>query len=62
MTINNDTWTLLDLKTGYGLPISFSNEGECLKKTIKGKVYGLSYNDYRLYNIYGGGKRNKKKA
>ena len=25
---------------------SFSNEGECLKKTIKGKVYGLSYNDY----------------
>ena len=59
--INNDTWTLLDLKTGYGLPISFSNEGECLKKTIKGKVYGLSYNDYRLYNIYGGGKRNKKK-
>ena len=44
--INNDTWTLLDLKTGYGLPISFSNEGECLKKTIKGKVYGLSYNDY----------------
>lgn len=46
MTINNDTWTLLDLKTGYGLPIGFSNEGECLKKTIKGKVYGLSYNDY----------------
>ena len=46
MTINNDTWTLLDLKTGYGLPIGFSNEGECLEKTIKGKVYGLSYNDY----------------
>ena len=22
--INNDTWTLLDLKTGYGLPIGFS--------------------------------------
>ena len=44
--INNDTWTLLDLKTGYGLPIGFSNEGECLEKTIKGKVYGLSYNDY----------------
>ena len=44
--INPDSWTLLDLKTGYGLPIGFSNEGECLKKTIKGKVYGLSYNDY----------------
>ena len=44
MTINNDTWTLLDLKTGYGLPIGFSNEGECLKKTIKGKVYSLWYN------------------
>ena len=28
------------------MPIGFSNEGECLKKTIKGKVYGLSYNDY----------------
>ena len=40
------TGSLVDLKTGYGLPISFSNEGECLKKTIKGKVYGLSYNDY----------------
>ena len=42
--INNDTWTLMDLKTGYGLPIGFSNEGECLKKTIKGKVYSLWYN------------------
>ena len=40
------TGSLVDLKTGYGLPIGFSNEGECLKKTIKGKVYGLSYNDY----------------
>ena len=44
--INPDSWTLLDLKTGYGLPISFSTQGLCLNKTVKGKVYGLSYNDY----------------
>ena len=44
--INNDTWTLLDLKTGYGLPIGFSTISGCVKKTVKGKVYGLSYNDY----------------
>ena len=42
--INNDTWTLLDLKTGYGLPISFSTQGLCLNKTVKGKVYSLWYN------------------
>ena len=44
--INPDSWTLLDLKTGYGLPISFSTQGLCLNKTVKGKVYSLWYNDY----------------
>ena len=44
MTINNDTWTLLDLKTGYGLPIGFSTISGCVKKTVKGKVYSLWYN------------------
>ena len=44
--INNDTWTLLDLKTGYGLPIGFSTISGCVKKTVKGKVYSLWYNDY----------------
>ena len=42
--INNDTWTLLELKTGYGLPISFSTQCLCLNKTVKGKVYSLWYN------------------
>ena len=42
--INPDSWTLLDLKTGYGLPISFSTQGLCLNKTVKGKVYSLWYN------------------
>ena len=42
--INNDTWTLLDLKTGYGLPIGFSTISGCIKKTVKGKVYSLWYN------------------
>ena len=46
MTINNDTWTLLDLKIGYGLPIGFSTISGCVKKTVKGKVYSLWYNDY----------------
>jgi len=46
--INLDSWTLLDLKTGYGLPISFSTQGLCLNKTVKGKVYSLWYNDYIL--------------
>ena len=44
--INPDSWTLMDLKTGYGLPISFSTQGLCLNKTVKGKVYSLWYNDY----------------
>ena len=44
MVINPDSWTLLDLKTGYGLPISFSTQGLCLNKTVKGKVYSLWYN------------------
>ena len=43
-SINNDTWTLLDLKTGYGLPIGFSTISGCVKKTVKGKVYSLWYN------------------
>ena len=42
--INPDSWTLMDLKTGYGLPISFSTQGLCLNKTVKGKVYSLWYN------------------
>ena len=42
--INPDSWTLLDLQTGYGLPISFSAQGLCLNKTVKGKVYSLWYN------------------
>ena len=42
--INPDSWTLLDLKTGYGLPISFSTQDLCLNKTVKGKVYSLWYN------------------
>ena len=42
--INPDSWTLLDLKTGYGFPISFSTQGLCLNKTVKGKVYSLWYN------------------
>ena len=42
--INNDTWTLLDLKTGYGLPIGFSTISGCVKKTVKDKVYSLWYN------------------
>ena len=42
--INPDSWTLLDLKTGYGLPIGFSTISGCVKKTVKGKVYSLWYN------------------
>ena len=42
--INSELRTLLDLKTGYGLPISFSTQGLCLNKTVKGKVYSLWYN------------------
>ena len=47
------TGSLVDLKTGYGipigifnyrLPISFSTQGLCLNKTVKGKVYSLWYN------------------
>ncbi len=44
--INPDSWTLMDLKTGYGLPIGFSTISGCVKKTVKGKVYSLWYNDY----------------
>ena len=43
--INPDSWTLLDLKTGYGLPIGFSTISGCVKKTVKGKVYSLWYNE-----------------
>lgn len=44
--INSELRTLLDLKTGYGLPIGFSVTSGCVKKTVKGKVYSLWYNDY----------------
>ena len=44
--INSELRTLLDLKTGYGLPIGFSVTSGCVKKVVEGKVYGLSYNDY----------------
>ena len=38
------TGSLVDLKTGYGLPIGFSTISGCVKKTVKGKVYSLWYN------------------
>ena len=44
--INSELRTLLDLKTGYGLPIGFSVTSGCVEKTVKGKVYSLWYNDY----------------
>ena len=44
--INSELRTLLDLKTGYGLPIGFSATSGCVKKVVEGKVYSLWYNDY----------------
>ena len=44
--INSELRTLLDLKTGYGLPIGFSATSGCVEKKVKGKVYSLWYNDY----------------
>ena len=38
------TGSLVDLKTGYGLPIGFSTISGCVKKTVKDKVYSLWYN------------------
>ena len=42
--INDKSGNMVDLKTGYGLPIGFSTISGCVKKTVKGKVYSLWYN------------------
>ena len=39
--INSELRTLLDLKTGYGLPIGFSATSGCAEKVVEGKVYSL---------------------
>ena len=42
--INDKSGNMVDLKTGYGLPIGFSTISGCVKKTVKDKVYSLWYN------------------
>ena len=44
--INLESWTLLDSKTGYGIPIGFSNQSGCKQKKIGDKIYSITYNDY----------------
>ena len=40
------TGSLVDLKTGYGIPIGIFNYRSCIEKKIKGdNYYGLSYNE-----------------
>ena len=40
------TGSLVDLKTGYGIPIGIFNYRSCIEKKLEGdNYYGLSYNE-----------------
>ena len=44
--INDKSGNMVDLKTGYGLPITFLNKSACTKKKVRENVYyGILYNE-----------------
>ena len=43
--INDKSGNMVDLKTGYGIPINFNAYGACTQKKIKDKNYGILYNE-----------------
>ena len=44
--INPQKGTIVDVKTGYGLPITFLNKSACTKKKVRENVYyGILYNE-----------------
>ena len=43
--IHDKDGNIVDLKTGYGIPISFNVYGACTQKKIKDKNYGILYNE-----------------
>jgi len=45
-SINQKPGSLVDLKTGYGIPIGIFNYRSCIEKKLEGdNYYGLSYNE-----------------
>ena len=43
--IHDKDGNIVDLKTGYGIPINFNTYGACTQKKIKDKNYGILYNE-----------------
>ena len=43
--IHDKDGNIVDLKTGYGIPINFNAYGACTQKKIKNKNYGILYNE-----------------
>jgi len=45
--INQKGGSIVDIKTGYGLPINFnsSGSGSCTTKKVENKIYGILYNE-----------------
>ena len=43
--INSKIGTIVDIKTGYGLPINFNSSGSCTTKKVENKIYGILYNE-----------------
>ena len=44
--INDKSGNMVDLKTGYGLPITFLNKSACTKKKVRENIYyGILYNE-----------------
>ena len=43
--IHDKDGNIVDLKTGYGIPINFNAYGACIQKKIKDKNYGILYNE-----------------
>lgn len=43
--IHDKDGNIVDLKTGYGIPINFNAYGACTQKKIKDKNYGILYNE-----------------
>ena len=46
-SINTKMGNVIDLKTGYGLPIIISNNRACVEKKIRDNLYyGINYDKY----------------
>ena len=43
--INQKGGSIVDIKTGYGLPINFNSSGSCTTKKVENKIYGILYNE-----------------